>query len=330
MAQSLEPAPRLAFPPSGERGRFLDAEMHRALADSLVHISEACDERLPDISALIRPVLRAVREGHRLPSEGFGLYYDLGEALLAGEVDRAGRAAEALSDLPARDPGRKVMRRGGEEAAALVSVLSLRMGDDLQRYAPIGAEMRDSFTGLLDEGMALLSEGCPELHEELEATIFQVLLAQAPEGAVMEFDGASHFQFWGLVFLNPKHHKTPVKVAEVLAHEAGHGLLFGFTIDEPLVLNTDDELYPSPLRVDPRPMDGIYHATYVSARMAYVMERLAESGCLSPAEREEALAAARRDRENFAMGDEVVRAHGRLSETGRAALEAARSWIRSA
>lgn len=329
MIQSPDPSARLAFAPSGDRGRLLDAQMHRALADSLVHIAEACAEELPGITALLKPVIRSVRDGHRLPSEGFGLYYELGEALLGGEADRASRAAEALADLPERGAGRAVMARGRPEAAALEAVLAMRMGADMARYAPIDAPMRDEFAALLDAGVALLAEGCPELYDELQATIFQVLLAQAPEGAEMEFDGASHFQFWGLVFLNPKHHRTPVKVAEVLAHEAGHGLLFGFTIDEPLVLNTDEELYPSPLRVDPRPMDGIYHATYVSARMAYVMERLAASGCLSPAERDEALAAAARDRANFAMGDAVVREHARLTETGRAAMQAARDWIGS-
>lgn len=61
---------------------------------------------------------------------------------------------------------------------------------------------------------------------------------------------------------------------EVLAHEAGHSLLFGLTVDEPLVLNLDDVLYPSPLREDPRPMDDIYHAAFVSAHMALAMETL--------------------------------------------------------
>ena len=34
-------------------------------------------------------------------------------------------------------------------------------------------------------------------------------------------------------------------------------------IDELFVLNPDWERFPSPLREDPRPMDGIYHATFV-------------------------------------------------------------------
>jgi hypothetical protein len=50
--------------------------------------------------------------------------------------------------------------------------------------------------------------------------------------------------------LNPSYHHTPLDIAEVLAHEAGHGLLSGLTIDEPLVLNDDDELFVSPLRAN--------------------------------------------------------------------------------
>ena len=154
-----------------------------------------------------------------------------------------------------------------------------------------------------------------------------MLFAQAPSGAAMEFDGASHYQFWGLLLLNPSHHHTPLGIAEVLAHEAGHSLLFGLTVDEPLVLNEDDELFISPLRPDPRPMDGIYHATFVSARMAWVMEALADSGLLTPAEQQHARNEAAKDRENFSKGWQTVVQHGRLSATGTQIIENAHRWV---
>lgn len=69
----------------------------------------------------------------------------------------------------------------------------------------------------------------------------------------------------------------------MLAHEAGHCLLFGLTIDEPLVLNDDNEMFLSPLRPDPWPMDGICHATLQSVRMAWAMEALGDSGLLTNA-----------------------------------------------
>jgi HEXXH motif-containing protein len=201
------------------------------------------------------------------------------------------------------------------------------MGEGADRFAPITPEMHRAFAALVDEGLALLDTGLPALAGEVRAIVHHMLFAQAPAGALVEFDGASHYQFWGLLFLNPKHHRTPLAVAEVLAHEAGHSLLFGLTVDEPLVHNPDDALFPSPLRRDPRPMDGIFHATFVSARMAWAMEGLADSGLLSATERAAARDAAAKDRANFASGLAVVDAHGLLSGTGRAILDNARAWI---
>ncbi|MEI7466453.1 MAG: HEXXH motif-containing putative peptide modification protein, partial [Burkholderiales bacterium] len=131
------------------------------------------------------------------------------------------------------------------------------------------------------------------------------------------------------LLLNPSYHNTPLDIAEVLAHEAGHGLLFGLTIDEPLVLNDDDELFVSPLRPDPRPMDGIYHATFVSARMAWAMEALADSGMLTPSEQRHARDEAAKDRMNFSKGWETVMQRGRLSASGAQIMENAYRWVHS-
>jgi HEXXH motif-containing protein len=118
-------------------------------------------------------------------------------------------------------------------------------------------------------------------------------------------------------------------VCEVLAHESAHSLLFGFTVDEALQDNPDEELYASPLRVDPRPMDGIYHATFVSARMHWAMTRLAESGLLTEEQREKAYAAAASDLTNFDAGYGVVAAHGVLTDTGAALMRGAHDYMQS-
>ena len=127
--------------------------------------------------------------------------------------------------------------------------------------------------------------------------------------------------------MNPKHHRTPLAIIEVLAHEAAHSLLFGLTIDEPLVLNLDDELYKSPLRhntADGRdlPRDVRLRAHGVGHGTAHP-----ESKSLSPAERGSAACAAKADRANFASGYEVVAEHGRLTPTGKAILANAHSWV---
>ena len=40
-------------------------------------------------------------------------------------------------------------------------------------------------------------------------------------------------------------------------------------------------MFSSPLRTDPRPMDGVVHATYVVARMHQTISRLLDAGVLS-------------------------------------------------
>lgn len=172
-----------------------------------------------------------------------------------------------------------------------------------------------------------MQRALPELHAEFGAIVHEVLLAQLDPGECLQFDGASHDQFWGLLVLNPMQHHTPLEVVEVLTHESSHSLLFGLTVDEPLVLNSETDLYPSPLRPDPRPMDGTYHATYVSARMCWAMEELAASGLISALDRARAREAARTDRENFCSGLAVVDAHGRLSASGARILDSARAWM---
>ncbi|MBL6431916.1 MAG: hypothetical protein HPM95_15385 [Alphaproteobacteria bacterium] len=57
-------------------------------------------------------------------------------------------------------------------------------------------------------------------------------------------------------------------------HEAAHGTLFAMSPVEFYVFNPENERYSSPLRLDPRPLDGIYHATFVLARMHIAMREL--------------------------------------------------------
>lgn len=302
--------------------------MHDQLASSLAHVAEACVKDAPDIACRLSRPRALLDAGEAFPSRAFGLYFHLASSLFDGNEVAARWAAAQLEAVEPRIPGLRMQGWGSDGSADLEAVLALRMGDDARMFSPISATTAKRFTALVAEGLALLQAAAPELHGEIIGLLSEMLFAQAPDGAAMEFDGASHYQFWGLLLLNPAHHLTPLAVAEVLAHEAGHSLLFGLTIDEPLVLNDDDELFVSPLRPDPRPMDGIYHATFVSARMAWTMETLADSGLLDAIDQKHARIEAAKDRANFTSGWQTVTQHGRLSATGAQIMENAYCWVR--
>jgi HEXXH motif-containing protein len=91
--------------------------------------------------------------------------------------------------------------------------------------------------------------------------------------------------------------------------------------------NPDEELFSSPLRKDPRPMDGVFHATYVIARMHQTVSRLLNAGVLNEREREAAIADLAAHQRNFDAGDRVVRDGARLTPLGAEVIESARAYM---
>ncbi len=74
-------------------------------------------------------------------------------------------------------------------------------------------------------------------------------------------------------------------MVESLAHETAHALLFGLPLGADLTTNDPGERYALPLRLDPRPIEGIVHATYVLARMIYALDQISGSVRLGADER---------------------------------------------
>jgi acyl-CoA synthetase (AMP-forming)/AMP-acid ligase II len=122
---------------------------------------------------------------------------------------------------------------------------------------------------------SLLEQTDAALAAEIRGLIVQVI-GSAPLSPAMSFGGVTSLTLWGAVTLNTELHRTPLAIAEALVHEGAHMLLFGYAVDERLVRNPDSERFASPLRSDPRPMDGVFHATFVCARLHLFYRRLLE------------------------------------------------------
>lgn len=305
------------FLPSAARGKFLDGRVHGELAASFGHLAEITEEVAPELSRRLASLQGDLAARRLVRPLAFRQYYLLVQALSENDLESVETHLKAIEDLPPRPPVRGFTYFGHPDGDAL----SLELISDGMRIAPIEGKQAFDFCELIRAAFDLMRSALPGMYAELDAIVREILLARAPKGDRVQFDGASHYQFWGLLMINPSYHKTPLEVLEVLVHEASHSLLFGMTIDEPLVFNPDEELYKSPLRTDPRPMDGIFHATYVSARMYWAMKTLAESGLLSDTDQGQAKKAAQQDLENYRAGLDVVKAHGDLSRTGRRILE---------
>lgn len=325
----------LDFFPDPARARALDARMQGELGHSLAHVCDAARGVVAFDDPAMTALCAGLDHGRAVAPGMFGRYYELVPALVEGRADDAVRLFAELAAATWTKPvgtevaGIEVVVLGeaalGSENERYLRMLNADIGLDVG-FVPSTPEVAAAFRTRLADGLALLDRAVPKLAGEVRGIVRQIVIAESDPGKPYQFDGGSHYQLWGALFLNGRFHPDAVAVAEVLAHESAHSLLFGLCTDVALVENEDDELYASPLRVDPRPMDGIYHATFVSARMHWAMTQLAGSDALSADERARARHAAEEDLRNFDAGHAIVAEHGRLTAVGGPVMAGAKAY----
>jgi HEXXH motif-containing protein len=301
--------------------------MRFRLADTLDYVFAQVGDTLAVEQAAVRDLTLAIRSSKQSPHT-FGAYYDLVFAIEREDVEAARELAAELFAYAPREGTfiTRIDQRPGREEERYRRLLLPDLHVELPD-ADLMADCRRRF----DEAFALLDAGFPDMASEIRELLREIIVAAGPEDPqALTFDGSSCYMLWGAILLNARGQKTILDTAQALAHESGHNLLFGFAASGPLVENADDELFSSPLRKDPRPMDGVFHATYVVARMHQTLSRLIEAGALNA----EQIAAAQTDlaahARNFEIGDAVVREGGRLTAVGRETIEAAREYMASA
>jgi HEXXH motif-containing protein len=327
---STSTLPDYGFYPCAKRALGLDRSMRQSLADSLDYIAQqACGWAAFDAN-ILKAMIARMNQGERYPPSTFGLYTQLVFAVTDGDSDRAARLfGELVRESPVTD-GWELLSLSDDRIRQHAERYRQLMDSDpnatFQMLAPPPAVVSD-FRRRFDDGYKLLARATPELTAEFDALVSQIVLVIGNSESDYQFDGGSAYMLWGGLFLNASSHQHPVAVAEVLAHESAHILLFGFASAESMTRNPDSELYNSPLRVDPRPMEGIFHATYVSARMHWTMSRLLDSGMLDSTGEQVAAQAIKADGANFLAGYQVLADKGQLTDTGHAVISAAQAYM---
>jgi hypothetical protein len=328
MGHPLESAKTdLAFEPDGFRASRLDHHIRVDLARSLEYLSSRCQDIISFDAESLRKVIQGLKAGAKYPPACFGIYAHLVFALLQNDHEKASELLARLTRLHEQPTQSQILCLDDPGLAPdrqLIEALIDFLAQDAASMRAAEPEALDRFLEDHRCAMRMIDADLPELAAEIKALVSQLILVWIPnDGVSLNFDGGSAPMLWGGMFINAARQRTPLELLEVLVHESAHLLLYAFTQHEPLVLNDEAERYTSPLRRDPRPMEGIFHATWVSARMAYAMHTLAHSPRLDAALRHQALAATQVDITNFAAGHAVIQSHARLTETGRQLIDAA-------
>jgi HEXXH motif-containing protein len=321
------------FEPCEERALALDRRMRVRLGDSLNYIAEQIGDRIA-MDASARQAFYRRLDRDPVPALTFGAYSDL---VIALDEDRQDLAQALLAEIFATPnrPADLVIRDLTDPRTDPAADRYVRMIDTdptasfiIEPPPPeVSSKCRARLAGALD----VLEAGDHELFKEIHALIGEIVLAVGTDDPTgLNFDGASSFMLWGSILINADGHKTVLEVAQALAHESGHNLLFGLCADGPLVDDGDELRYPSPLRVDPRPMDGIVHAAYVTARMHRNLVQLLRSGVLDAGATAEAYVGLAAHQRAFTDGMTVVDEHACLTDLGVTIMETARVHMANA
>lgn len=321
----------LAFPPNSARASFLYGEVKSRLADTFCQLFEASRSVAQIDESRFAAFLDQLRQARHISPRFFAIYFDILDAVARDNIDAVSASFAALTKID--DSSSDIACRNlTDDDLGIGNAARYKRWADTDPENPIhlNALTPEEFghiSKLAGEAFVLLDAAAPEVSGEIRALLEQVVFAKGDAGEKLTFHGISSFCLWGAILMNAEGHKTVLEVLQTLAHESSHMHLFGVALDSPLVLNDEDERYKSPLRFDPRPMDGIYHAVYVSARMHYALGRLLTSGILSPAQVEEARAACAIHVKSFREGIAVVEAEGKLSELGHHLMSEAKSYM---
>jgi hypothetical protein len=321
----------VAFPPDAERGSVLYANVKERLADTFRQLFEASRAVAEIDEPRFANFLEQLGCSRHISPRFFGIYFDILDAIARDDIASISTLFAELNEV--EGPSSEVVCRNlTDDDLGIGNVARYKRWADTDRENPLhlNALTLEEFvriSALAREAFALLDAGAPEVSGEIRSLLEEVVFAKGDADEKFTFHGISSFCLWGAILMNAEGHKTELEVLQTLTHESSHMHLFGVALDSPLVLNDEGERYKSPLRFDPRPMDGIYHAVYVSARMHYALSRLLAAGVLSPAQVEEAQAASLTHIKSFREGLATIEAQGRLTELGHDLMSEAKSYM---
>lgn len=129
----------------------------------------------------------------------------------------------------------------------------------------------------ITEALSLLRRFEPGVADEFDEYVSEFRLFQ---GQVVR--GITSIRVFGAVHLRvPEPELSPAErilyYVDHITHETSHLQLHALMVEDPLVLNSDTERFPAPIRPDLRPLFGIYHGTFVLSRIVRVLGRWAEA-----------------------------------------------------
>lgn len=181
---------------------------------------------------------------------------------------------------------------------------------------------------IIEEGFELLVIHLPDWYEETTLFVNEILILNTDN-----LRAGSSFDLFGLIYINFDYKTEQLTdIVSFIIHESAHLYIFLLSLKDPLVLNSPEERYQPPssanaLRMDKRPIIGIFHATFVLARIIYVLSKLHKNKYIPHSELDYADHLIQSYKSRFLWGYETLMKHGKLTDLGQELVISSKNLI---
>lgn len=311
-------------------------DLDKIVKQSLAHLVFDSAPLPPSISGLCTDQL-GILETASVDPVLFGLNAALREAALADDLAELDRLRTIFATwnfvsnhANCEGPGPAITVLGHESYdPARIALITSLYADDAGLTASLvtpPADVVATQRPLIRRASQIIAEVTPEWFAEFKHLVTEVVLAvndRTVEGR--SFAGGSTFDLFGTILINPAYRSGISHYMMTLIHESSHLRLFCHHLDDEVVLNAPEERFASPLRQQLRPMEGVFHAMWVSARMsvfgADLLERCSGTSFLDEHEQSALQREVTASRRAFSDAYDVVTTYGKLTPFGRQLVE---------
>jgi HEXXH motif-containing protein len=238
-------------------------------------------------------------------------------------VSRSGQRRELALDVPTDEPpsfhritDTLVLAGVDNNPLAMSEAHPDKQGNRLD----LGGRSPHEWTEMLADGLQLIGRYMPELRAEIDLYLHQII----PVGYDAEAHlSASYQESIGTVYMTL--HPQRMTMVEATIHEFQHNKLHAELELDPLLHNAFHPLYSSPVRPDPRPLQGVLlavHAFFPVARLYQLMRAAGHEGTDRPDFERRYAQIVRGNHE----GASVLLEHAQPTAIGQGLIDELRRW----
>jgi hypothetical protein len=299
-----------ALPLAG-RAVFLRTSFNQSLIESLNYLLDACKEVIPsDLLPKATQKLSSLNPELKLSGLLSLLHTDFFHAADQQDLQKIHCIVERLVSDQFQIQETKYVNISNLNDYYAPMVKRICGSETINKihFLDLSSEEFERVKSSLQRGLKVYEESFPDFFEEFKSLVGEILVLKA-EG----IKGGSSFDFFGLIHICYLYKWEKITVVlHFLVHEQGHLYVHLLSKDDPLIHNPLEK-YEAPLRVEERPLIGIYHATFVLARMQYVLSKALSYKVIPQSEWDYCEEMTDYFRKRCQVGLDIVRKHAQMT-----------------